>query len=82
MLDWVISSLRQRLPAMLRKAGEEGLADRVQSQGWDTSVLAGVEQAARDADYETDNELERAREGMEWMYRWKKIHPQFNTVDY
>ena len=82
MLAWVISALRQRLPAMLHKAGEKELADRVQREGWNASVLPEVEQAARDADRETDNELERAREGMEWMYRWKKIHPQFNTVDY
>ena len=82
MLDWVISSLRQRLPAMLRKAGEDELADKVQREGWNASVLYAVEQAARAADHETDDEVERAREGMEWMYRWQKIHPQFNTVDY
>ena len=82
MLDWVISAPRQRLPAMLHEAGADELADKVQRESWDASVLPRVEQVARDADHETDNEPERAREGMEWMYRWKKIHPQFNTVDY
>jgi hypothetical protein len=82
MLEWIIASLRQRLPDMLRRAGDDKLADQVTRDGWDTSVLVAVEQAARDANRETDDELERAREGMEWMYRWKKLHPQFNTVDY
>jgi hypothetical protein len=81
MLDWVMSSLRQRLPAMLRQAGEDELADEIEREGWDSSVLPAVEQTARDADRETADELDRAREGMEWMYRWRKIHPQFNTVD-
>jgi hypothetical protein len=82
MLEWIIASLKQRLPAMLRRAGDDKLADRVERDGWDSSVLVAVEQAARDANHETDDEMERAREGMEWMYRWKKLHPQFNTVDY
>jgi hypothetical protein len=81
MLDWVIVSLRERLLAMLRRAGVNELAEKIERNGWDTSVLAAVEQAARDADRETDDELDRAREGIEWMHRWKKIHPQFNTVD-
>jgi hypothetical protein len=82
MLEWIIASLKQRLPAMLRRAGDDKLADQVERDGWDSSVLVAVEQAARDANQETDDEMERAREGMEWMYRWKKLHPQFNTVDY
>jgi hypothetical protein len=82
MLDWVIATLRLRLPAMLRGARADALADRIEREGWDTSVLSAVEQAAREADLPTEDELERAREGMEWMYRWKKLHPQFNTVDY
>jgi len=80
MLDWVIASLRRRLPAMLRTVRENELAEKIEREGWDSSVLPAVEQAARDADRETEDELERAREGIEWMYRWKKIHPQFNTV--
>ena len=82
MLDWVIASLRQRLAAMLQRAGENALAEKITRDGWDSSVLPAVEQAARDADRESADDLERAREGMEWMHRWKKLHPQFNTVDY
>jgi hypothetical protein len=60
MLEWIIASLQQRLPSMLRRAGDKQLADQVERHGWDTSVLAAVEQAARDAERETDDELDRA----------------------
>jgi|GEM_PF-6006685 len=82
MLEWVIRSLADRLPAMLRGAGEGELAARIEQEGWNSSVLTQVEQAARDADRETEDELERAREGIEWMLDWKKKRPEFNTVDY
>lgn len=82
MLDWVIASLRERLPAMLRRSGEVELAARVERDGWDTSVLSEVERLAREAEGETDDEMERAREGIEWMLDWKEKHPQFNTVDH
>jgi len=81
MLEWVIAALRLRLPSMLRKIGEIELAERIERGGWDISILTAVEQAARDAERESQDELARAREGMEWMERWKRIHPQFNTVD-
>ena len=82
MLEWVIRSLADRLPAMLRRSGEGELAARIEQEGWNSSVLAEVEQAARDADRETEDELERAREGIEWMLDWKKKRPEFNTVHY
>ena len=28
-----------------------------------------------------DDDLDRAKEGMAWMMDWKKVHPQFNTVE-
>ncbi len=82
MLDWVMTNLRERLPAMLRRSGEVELAARIEREGWNSAVLADVEQAARDADRETEDEMDRAREGIEWMLKWKEAHPQFNTVDY
>lgn len=81
MLDWVLETLRRRMPAMLRRAGAVELAERIERDGWDTTVLSEVEQAARDSERESEDDLERAREGMEWMQRWKRIHPQFNTVE-
>jgi hypothetical protein len=81
MIPWIIRSLRKRLPTMLRRAGADALAAKVEQMGWDTSVLAGVRKAASEALKSRDDDLIRAREGMEWMYKWKKIHPQFNTVE-
>jgi len=74
--------LRERLPAMLRRSGEADLAARIEKDGWNSAILVEVEQAARDADRETEDEMDRAREGIEWMLKWKDIHPEFNTVDY
>ena len=80
MLPWVIAALRDRLPTLLRRAGEPELAQEVEEVGWNRTVLTGVAQAAAAALRPRDDDLERGREGMEWMYRWKEIHPQFNTV--
>jgi hypothetical protein len=81
MIPWACAALRDRLPTMLRRAGATALADEVESMGWDTSVLDAVARAATEALAPREDDLVRAREGMDWMYRWKEIHPQFNTVD-
>ena len=81
MIPWVVAALRDRLPAMLRRAGADVLAIEVEEQGWDTSVLPEVARAAADALAPRPDDLERAKEGMDWMYRWKAVHPQFNTVE-
>lgn len=81
MLSWAIAALRDRLPVMLRRAGEPQLALEVEEVGWNRTVLTGVAQAAAAALRPREDDGERAREGMEWMYRWKAIHPQFNTME-
>lgn len=81
MIQWVIASLRDHLPALLRRAGEPALAAKVEESGWDISVLPEVEKVAADALRPREDDLVRAKEGMDWMYRWKAVHPQFNTVD-
>lgn len=81
MIPWAVNALRNRLPTMLRAAGADALAVEVEQQGWDTSVLAEVEKAAAEALAPRADDLERAREGIDWMMDWKKVHPQFNTVD-
>jgi hypothetical protein len=81
MIPWACAALRDRLPTMLRNAGEGHLATEVEQQGWDKSVLIEVEKAASEALAPRADDLVRAREGMEWMYRWKAAHPQFNTVE-
>lgn len=80
MIPWVVEALRDRLPTMLRRAGATALATEVEEQGWDTSVLPGVVTAATAALAPRADDLKRAKEGMDWMYRWKAVHPQFNTV--
>ncbi|MDE2597712.1 MAG: hypothetical protein KGL44_12640 [Sphingomonadales bacterium] len=82
MIPWACAALRDRLPAMLRRAHAPALADEVEAMGWDSSVLPEVARAATDALAPREDDLIRAREGMDWMHRWKELHPQFNTVDY
>lgn len=81
MIPWAVSALRDRLSAMLRRCGAHRLASEVEEQGWDTSVLPDVARAAAEALAPRDGDLVRAKEGMAWMYRWKELHPQFNTVE-
>lgn len=66
---------------MLRAAGAEQLAREVEEQGWDASILADVEKAAAEALKPRDDDLDRAKEGLARMHRWKEVHPQFNTVE-
>ena len=80
MIPWVIAALRDRLPVMLRRAGAQALADEVEASGWDISVLPAVEKAAALALAPRSDDLVRAKEGMDWMNRWKDLHPEFNTV--
>jgi hypothetical protein len=81
MIPWAVSALRNRLPTMLRAAGAGELATQVEQQGWDSSVLTDVEREASEALRPRDDDLERAKEGINWMMEWKKVHPQFNTVE-
>ena len=81
MIPWACSALRDRLPTLLRCAAEHALALEVEQSGWDTSVLDGVAKAAAEALAPARDDLIRAKEGMDWMYAWKAVHPQFNTVE-
>ena len=81
MIPWIGRALRERLPTLLRTAGANALATEVEQAGWDSSVLPEVEKAAAEALAPRDDDLVRAGEGMAWMYRWKEVHPQFNTVE-
>ena len=81
MIPWACAALRDRLPTLLRNAGAHALATEVEQSGWDSSVLGDVAKAASEALAPNDNDLVRAREGMDWMYAWKRVHPQFNTLD-
>lgn len=81
MIPWAVAALRDRLPALLRRANAHALAADVEEQGWDSSVLPEVAKAAAEALAPREDDLVRAKEGMDWMYKWKEVHPQFNTVE-
>jgi hypothetical protein len=81
MLPWAISAIRNRLPALLRRAGATELAERVEREGFDASALQKVEQAMTAAWERCFPGTDMVEEGRDWYVRWKKIHPQFNTVD-
>jgi hypothetical protein len=57
------------------------LADRVELQGWHKGVLDKVEQAMIAAHARTIPGTDMVQEGRDWYTRWKRLHPQFNTVD-
>lgn len=80
MLPWALAAIRDRLPTLLRGAGEGELADRVAQRGFDASVLEKIEQAVAEwtPKLSADGLMEEARA---WYARWKEIHPQFNTAD-
>ena len=81
MIPWAMAALRDRLPTLLRRAGADTLASEVEEQGWDSSVLPDVASAAIAALAPREDDMIRAKEGMDWMYKWKEVHPQFNTVE-
>jgi hypothetical protein len=81
MLQWALAVIRDRLPNILRKAGATELAAQVESEGFDTSILAKVEQAMVEAHQRTIPGTDLVEEGRAAYVNWKKIHPQFNTVD-
>lgn len=82
MLPWALNAIRTRLPAMLRKCGADSLAAAIETNGLDLAALdaAGAEMAAADARIRP-GAREMIAEGIEWMARWKRLHPQFNTVE-
>jgi hypothetical protein len=82
MLPWALGVIRDRLPAILRRVGATGLAERAERDGWDKSVLAKVKAAMIAADARTRPGTDMIQEGRDWYARWKTMHPQFNTVDY
>jgi hypothetical protein len=81
MIPWACAALKDRLPTLLRRAEAHALATEVEESGWDSSVLEHVAKAAAAALAPREGELALAKEGMDWMYAWKAVHPQFNTVE-
>jgi hypothetical protein len=80
MLAWSLTTIRERLAVMLRHAHAAELAERVEEEGFDVSVVERIKQAIDtwEPSLPPDQLMEEARA---WYARWKKIHPQFNTAD-
>ena len=81
MSAWALNAIRERLPAMLRGAEAHELAERVEREGFEVTVLTRIADAVLSAHEKTIPGTELALKGRDWMNRWKEIHPQFNTVD-
>lgn len=79
MLPWALNAIRTRLPFMLRRAGAAELADRVEREGFDISVLDKIAQAV--ARWSPRPATEMMEEARSWYDRWKSLHPQFDTAD-
>jgi hypothetical protein len=81
MLPWVLNAIRTRLPVLLRRAGADALAARVETEGFDASVLDQIEEAVSTWKPVTAEESARlSEEARAWYARWKELHPQFNTA--
>lgn len=80
MLDWSFDSIRNRLPAFLRRAGEDELAGIVERDGLDMSAVDRLRQAIDDWEPSLPSQ-EAMQEAKDWYLEWKKVHPQFNTAE-
>lgn len=79
MVDWSFASIRNRLPAFLRRAGEDGYATRVEAEGLDAAAIDRLRQAI-DIWEPSLPSPELMEEGRDWYVKWKTEHPQFNTA--
>ncbi len=77
--EWAVSALRTRLPAMLRQAGAESLARKVEAEGFDAGALDRTPAAVQKALKRCDPGTQMVEPTNRWHERWKKIHPQFDT---
>jgi hypothetical protein len=80
MLPWALETIRHRLPAILRQARAPELAARVETEGFDASVLDRIARTVA-AWQPPAPAAELMAEARDWYARWKAIHPQFNTAD-
>ena len=62
--------------------GRTSWPSEVEQMGWDTlGARRSRPGLHRSAQAPREHDLLRAKEGMDWMYAWKAVHPQFNTLD-
>lgn len=71
MPQWALASIRDNLPGMLRSAGADDLAARVEREGFDKSVLAHMAEAMQAAHQRTLDDKDMLDEGREWIANWR-----------
>lgn len=81
MHEWTVRTVRAHLPELLRRAGADELASRVETSGFDISVLDGVGKELQAAHKRTIPGTDMLEEARELYIRWKSLHPEFNTVE-
>jgi hypothetical protein len=69
------------LPGMLRMAGAGELADRVEREGFDKSVLGKLDGAMTTAHARTVEDRGMVEESEDWFRRWMAQNPQFKKLD-
>ena len=72
MAQWALAAIRDRLPELLRSAGADELAGRVEREGFDQRVLAGMAEAALAAHERTLQDEAMLGETREWVARWQE----------
>lgn len=77
MAPWAISALRTNLSSILRTAGADDLADRVEREGVDASVLDKVEKALANAHDRSESDASLVAESAELFEQWKDNNPDF-----
>lgn len=80
MVDWSFASIRNRLPAFLRRAGEEALASNVERDGLDSAAIDSLRHAIDSWEPSLPSE-DAIAEAKDWYRQWKTVHPQFNTAE-
>ena len=71
MPQWALSAIRDNLPGLLRSAGADNCAARVEAEGFDTSVLAKMAEAVSAAHRRTLTDTDMLGKGQEWIANWR-----------
>jgi hypothetical protein len=74
---WALSALRRNLPAILRSAGADRLAEAVEREGVDPGVFDQVEEALTRARDRSERDPSLIAESAEWFEQWKDNNPDF-----
>ena len=77
MAPWAVAALRRNLPAILRSAGADLLAEAVERAGVDPAVLDRVEEALTRARDRSESDASLVAESAEWFEQWKDNNPDF-----